>query len=41
MNGIENDDPNRSSNNIDGLQSNLNDDEDDEVKMRMLIILNT
>ena len=29
MDGIENDDPNTSGNNIDGLQSNFNDDEDD------------
>jgi hypothetical protein len=29
MDGIENDDPNTSSNNIDGLQSNFNDDEYD------------
>jgi len=29
MDGIENDDPNTSGNNVDGLQSNFNDDEDD------------
>jgi hypothetical protein len=29
MDGIENDDPNTSGNNIDGLQSNFNDYEDD------------
>ena len=29
MDGIENDDPNTFGNNIDGLQSNFNDDEDD------------
>ena len=29
MDGIENDDPNTSGNNIHGLQSNYNDDEDD------------
>ena len=29
MDGIENDDPNTSLNNMDGLQSNFNDDEDD------------
>jgi hypothetical protein len=29
MDGIENDDPNTSDNNIDGLQSNFNDHEDD------------
>jgi len=29
MDGIENDDPNTSGNNIDSLQSNFNDDEDD------------
>ena len=28
MDGIENDDPNTSSNNMDALQSNFNDDED-------------
>jgi hypothetical protein len=29
MDGIENDDPNTYGNNMDGLQSNFNDDEDD------------
>jgi len=29
MDGIENDDPNTSCKNTDGLQSNFNDDEDD------------
>jgi hypothetical protein len=29
MDGIENDDPNTYGNNMDGLQSNLNNDEDD------------
>jgi hypothetical protein len=29
VDGIENDDPNTSGNNMDGLQSNFNDDEDD------------
>ena len=29
MDGIENDDPNTSGNNMDSLQSNFNDDEDD------------
>ena len=29
MDGIENEDPNRSSNNIDGSQPNFNGDEDD------------
>lgn len=32
MDSIENDDPNTSSNNMDGLQSNFNDDEDDANK---------
>ena len=30
MDGIENDDPNTSSNDMGALQSNFNDDEDDE-----------
>jgi hypothetical protein len=29
MDGIENDDPNKSGNNMDDVQSNFNDDEDD------------
>ena len=32
MDGIENDDPNTYGNNIDGLLSNFNDDEDDAVQ---------